>query len=204
MELGAAPLPGPGKHPYFSKHPKQWKQLAQMIRDTRQLTPIVPRRFSLSQKVFDHKRRVYALSMHQGETILLTRWATWCLSCKYALRAKRKLLKSFQKVPVAIIGVTHEPFSLVARYQKNAKPSMKFRTTLVDVRGRLARYFRGMAYPATALIDPWGWIIADRVGPGLWVTKPYYLLFHRLQALAPVAWKSFGTQASSPSPKRRR
>lgn len=200
---GMPQKPSPGRHPYFSKHPKQWSVFVRLIRATRQLRALTPRSFAYSLPAWTPTQQPHAMEMYRGEFVLLTRWATWCTSCKYDLRAKRRLLRRFTKIPFAILGVTHESFKRVQMYQKTAPLRKRFRTTLVDPTGRWARYFRGMMYPTTALIDPWGWMIAERVGPGLWDTPAYRRLFKFLEHLAPLAWKALPARAPVCRPQKR-
>lgn len=189
------PLPAPGKHPYFSTHRAAWKKLVVLLRATKQLEPIKPRRFPMTIAARTYKKHNYLLQRHEGEVILLTRWATWCKSCKYDLVAKKKLAQRVRALPVAIVGVSHEPFRLVARYHQRAPGPKKFPISLVDPRGVFARYLPGAAYPATTMIDPWGWMIAGKVGPGLWITPAYKALFAYLRQLAPLAWKALPKKA---------
>ena len=159
------------QHPYYAKHPRHKELLDILLKQTRQLKPTRLRRFPLKMSVKDTNGKTFSFWTLKGKTILLTRWATWCKACKAELPGKLALQKSNTKL--ALVGVTNERAAVVRPFMNALKPGAFFPITLHDPANRLAQLLPTAYLPVTLIVDPWGWIVAKRVGPGMWHWKAH-------------------------------
>ncbi len=171
-------------HPYFSKHPKDERQLVQLIKRA-QLQLLEYQPVSFSKALSDLKGKRHTLEELKGNVLLLGRWATWCSACKAEMPLKKKLRQLIPFKNFKLVGISTESAENVRDYYgKNPNP---YDLILLDPHSLTNDLFPSRSIPATLLIDGWGWSIAFARGARPWNTKPYIDLINFLLARIPSA-----------------
>ena len=169
-------------HPYFSKHPKEEKQLIQLLKMAR-MQALEYQPISLSSPLQDLQGKNHTLSEYKGKVLLIGKWATWCSACRSEMPQKRKLRQLIDQKNFKIIGVSNESTNAVQTfYQKIKNP---YDLVLLDPSNTTNKLFPGRSIPVTLLIDGWGWSIAFVQGAAHWSTTPYLNLINFLIARSP-------------------
>lgn len=97
--------------------------------------------------------RMVALSEFAGRPILLNFWATWCAPCIAEIPLLNQAHNEFEKQGLALLAVTNEDPSTVAKFRKNHE--MRY-PVLIDPAGRLGERLRVSVFPTLMFVDRTG------------------------------------------------
>ncbi|MBI4842717.1 MAG: TlpA family protein disulfide reductase [Nitrospirae bacterium] len=114
----------------------------------------------------DSNGKAWNLSELKGKAVLISFWATWCVTCKAEMPYKAQLSETLKGSPIVMFGILYrdDPANLPSYYSKNR---VTF-TTLIDEGNSLAKLYGITGVPESFLIDKEGILRERFVGPKEW------------------------------------
>ena len=103
----------------------------------------------------------FYLNAQQGRVVVLSFWATWCVSCRRELQELETLAKAFSDRPVTLATVLQDPENRDAAYALTEQLSLP---VLLDTQAKVTQRYGVTDLPCTVIIDPQGRICLYRVG----------------------------------------
>lgn len=117
---------------------------------------------------FDETGAKVFLDEFEGQTILLTFWATWCSSCLHEILNLDLLQKDFKKLPFVILAISEDFHGMqtVKNYFKTAE--IRHLKAYHDYKNQLFFAFTVAGLPTSFLIDINGKVVASFSGTTNW------------------------------------
>ena len=117
-------------------------------------------------KLQDIKGKIFQLSTHRGDLILLNFWATWCAPCREEMPALEKLWRELRSRGLLIVAISVDISS--GEVKKFVKKYNISYPVLIDKRGRIRKLYEIRVLPTTYIIGRDGKFTGKILGARDW------------------------------------
>lgn len=161
-----------GANPVLAQAPDRDTLLEARLGDMRKLAIHEEARPLPEIMVLDGEGTEVSLASHQGKTLLVNFWATWCAPCRKEMPELNALQKDLggDDFEVVLIAVGLNPDPAIRKFFDEA--GIDALETLRDPKQDLARQMGVFGLPVTVLINAHGMEVARLQGDADWHSEP--------------------------------